>query len=286
MTGNRLIIGLCCAAMFAAPGPAHAGSVKFENVGAIVKKFAADLGEMYEDGTPVKLDTIQDDLKKERSCKINPVPAYRKTLDADELYRKCADSIVMVGKVYKCANCDKWHTSDASGFVIGKDGIIVTNYHVLFKDTGNKAKAVAVRIRDGRILPIERILASSKTHDLAVIQVKADNLKPLAIAQGAEIGSNVYCISHPVGQLYTMTEGIVAGNFLRKEGRKDMAVTCDYAKGSSGAPLLDNTGAVVGIVRVTSPVYYEKKNGRNERLQMVWKYGIPSSSLLELTGHK
>ena len=65
-----------------------------------------------------------------------------------------------------------------------------------------------------------------------------------------------------------------------------IAVTCDYAKGSSGAPVLDATGAVVGIVKVTSPVYYETKDGIPSKLQMVWKYCIPSSALLELTSGK
>ena len=63
---------------------------------------------------------------------------------------------------------------------------------------------------------------------------------------------------------------------------REMTVTADFAKGSSGAPVLDRTGAVVGIVRRTSPAYAEQKNGVKTNVQMVWKRCVPSSALFEL----
>ena len=138
-------------------------------------------------------------------------------------------------------------------------------------------------LRDGRIFPIEDILASSKKQDIAVLKINAEGLHALPVAQNTQIGAPLYCISHPVKQLYTMTEGILAGRFLRDKGiRREFAITCDYAKGSSGAPVLDETGAVAAIARLTQPIYYEKKHGVPTKIQMVWKYCIPSSALLEL----
>lgn len=75
---------------------------------------------------------------------------------------------------------------------------------------------------------------------------------------------------------------IVLGAGLAAGGPGDVEDSIDYARGSSGAPILDATGAVVGIVKVTSPVYYEEQDGVPAKLQMVWKYCVPSASLLAL----
>ncbi|MGB2821545.1 MAG: serine protease [Phycisphaerae bacterium] len=201
------------------------------------------------------------------------------------LYETCRRSVLLVGKIYKCDKCDRWHTSTASGFVLHRDGVIVTNYHVLAED--ERGQAIAARTWDGRFLEIRKVLASSKVNDLVVLQTDGDGLVPLPVAQQPPIGTEVFVISHPVSHLYTMTGGIVSGDFLRRAAGKgktyrEMAITADFAKGSSGAPVLDRTGAVVGIVRATRPVYYEKKDGIGTSVQMVWKFCIPSASLLQM----
>jgi len=85
--------------------------------------------------------------------------------------------VVMVGKIAHCEACDNWHTRIASGFVIGREGIIVTNRHVVDKD--ERAAAIGVQTWDGRLLPIRKILAVDKPNDLAVLQVDADDLVAL-----------------------------------------------------------------------------------------------------------
>jgi serine protease Do len=258
-------------------GPASRAGV---DCGAISSTFSDELGKRFDAGEPVTMTALQEMLEETKVCRFKTVRPSRRTLDARKLYERCRESVVIVGKIYNCGKCEKWHTSIASGFVIGRQGVIVTNYHVIEDD--KKGQAVAVRTWDGRMLTIESLLASNKQNDLAVLKVDADDLVPLPIAEHTAVGSPVYCISHPVNQFYTMTEGILAGDFQREKGRREVAVTCDYAKGSSGGPILDETGAVAAIVRVTNPVYYTKTNGVPSLLQMVWKYGIPSSALLDL----
>ena len=83
-----------------------------------------------------------------------------------------------------------------------------------------------------------------------------------------------------------MTAGIVSGFQERSQGKERsrmMAITADFAKGSSGAPVVDGSGAVVGIARITEPVYYKNVHGAGTLIQMIWKCCTPSTALIELT---
>ena len=253
----------------------------------IARQFADNLGKLLDEGGPVGLARLREQLPDEQTCSIRVLPASDQTTDLRDLYTTCRKSVVLVGSIYKCGKCDNWHTNVATGFVISREGIVVTNHHVLASET--KAEAIAVGTWDGRVFPIQEVLAASKANDLAVIKVNADDLVPLPVSPSAPVGTEVFVIGHPVNHLYMMTAGIVSSHFHRREhGRKvarhEMTITADFSKGSSGSPVLDHTGAVVGIIRSTTPVYYEKKEGVGTKIQMVLKYCIPSALVAEVAG--
>ncbi len=252
----------------------------------IGRQFADKLGKLFDEGGAVGLARLREQLPDEQTCSIRVLPASDQTGDLRDLYAARRKSVVLVGRIYKCDNCDNWHANISTGFVIGRKGIVVTNHHVLAGEK-TEAEAIAVGIWDGRVLPIQKVLAASKANDLAVIKVDADDLVPLQVSPSAPVGTEVFVIGHPVNHFYMMTEGIVSSHLRRRESgmkaaRHEMTITADFAKGSSGSPVLDRTGAVVGIVRSTTPVYYEEKEGVGTKIQMVLKYCIPSASLLKL----
>jgi serine protease Do len=252
---------------------------------ATIAKFAEMLDKMLGADEPVAPDRLWKDLLDERSFPFRVLPPSDMAKQPTELYAACRKSVVMVGKIVKCEKCDGWHTSIATGFVIGREGIIVTNQHVIAKD--EQTKAIAVQTWDGRLFPVEEVLAVNKVNDLAVLKVDADNLAPLPIAAHAPVGTRIFVIGHADKHLYTMTDGIVSGQFLQRDGKggpkhREMTVTADFAKGSSGAPVLDRTGAVVGIVRSTTSVFADQQKDIETNVQMIWKNCVPSSSLLEL----
>lgn len=206
----------------------------------------------------------------------------RPWLPAD-LYTRARPSVVAIAQIYKCGKCSRWHGGSATGFIIRKDGLIVTNFHVVGE--GGKGDALGVMLADGRVFPIQSVLAADRLNDVAIVKIAADDLPALPIAPDVPIGGKVYCLSHPVQHFFTFTEGQVSGKFIEPEARgnvRQLAITADYAKGSSGGPILNENGAVVGMVRSTSSIYYNQEQGEDKNLQMVWKLCVPSGAILDL----
>jgi len=275
--------------------PAWTGAESsYIDFGERVNTFAEKLGDILKsesdesDGskpgkTIISALQVSKQLKPRRSHRVKHLKPESAVLSGEELYRKRLPSVVMIGKIYKCGRCDRWHANIATGFVIHRDGIVVTNYHVI--ETDDAEDAIGVQTHDGKIHRVEKVLASSEQNDLAILKIDATDLQPAPIATGVDVGASVSVISHPVKHLFTYTEGTVSGKSkrrYRKTVRPQLTITADFAKGSSGAPIFDQTGAVVGIVRATETVYYDENRGQDTNPQMVWKFAIPSECLLEL----
>jgi serine protease Do len=138
-----------------------------------------------------------------------------------------------------------------TGFVIGADGVIATNNHVV-----QGAQTITVTLRGGRTLPA-KVLRSDPAADLAVLQVDATDLPvaPLGDSSTLKVGDPVIAIGNalalPGGP--TVTEGIVsalnrtvqtdAGARLQHVIQTDAAIN----PGNSGGPLVDAAGRIIGI---------------------------------------
>ncbi len=134
-----------------------------------------------------------------------------------------------------------------TGFIIDPQGIIVTNLHTI-----QGARELAVRLADGRELAAELVGSDTRT-DLAVMKVSADGPLPsLAFASSASlgVGERVIALGDPFGYDGSATLGIVSA-LGRAYGNVDPIgyIQHDAAinPGSSGGPLLNTAGEVVGI---------------------------------------
>lgn len=137
-------------------------------------------------------------------------------------------------------------TSLGSGFIVSKDGYILTNNHVI-KD----ADEIIVRLNDRRELEAKVIGADENT-DLAVLKVEGKNLPTVQLGNSdrLEVGEWVVAIGSPFGFDYSVTAGIVSakGRSLPNENyvpfiQTDVAIN----PGNSGGPLFNLEGKVVGI---------------------------------------
>lgn len=136
-----------------------------------------------------------------------------------------------------------------SGFVIDSQGLILTNYHVI-KD----ASEIFVTLPDGKQL-IPKVIGTDPATDLAVLKVDGNNLIPLEFAESENLqpGQIAIAIGNPLGFQHTVTAGVVSalGRTLRSQSGRmiDDIIQTDAAlnPGSSGGPLMDSTGKVIGV---------------------------------------
>jgi S1-C subfamily serine protease len=135
-----------------------------------------------------------------------------------------------------------------SGFIIDKDGHILTNYHVVAD-----AQQVEVTLHNRKRYRAT-IVGFDQAHDLAVVQIKATDLQPMTLGDSShlQVGQKVYAIGNPFGLAGTLTRGIVSSirSVREPDGvRIEEAIQTDAAinPGNSGGPLLNWHGEVIGI---------------------------------------
>jgi serine protease Do len=140
-----------------------------------------------------------------------------------------------------------------SGFVISKDGYIVTNNHVI-----EEVDSITVKFNDGTELPAEVIGRDPKT-DIALIRVKPEGdlfALPLGDSERVRPGEWVVAIGNPFGLEHTVTAGIVSAKHRDIDhGAYDDYIQTDAAinPGNSGGPLLNLAGEVIGINTAINP---------------------------------
>ncbi len=134
-----------------------------------------------------------------------------------------------------------------SGVIVDADkGYVVTNNHVV-----DQADSIKVRLSDDREIPA-KLIGKDPDTDLAVLQIKASNLKalPLADSDKAEVGDFVVAIGSPFGLRQTVTSGIIRGLSRQGlgEGVEDFIQTdASINPGNSGGGLITLKGELVGI---------------------------------------
>ncbi len=184
-----------------------------------------------------------------------PIPTNR-DLTAQEILRLRADSVVIVaarGRADTTTPLARLTGISApmvsgSGFIIDADGLVVTNEHVI-----HGAESVRVTLHDGRELTPVTLLAVDRSHDLAILRVDAHGLATAPVSQDdtVAVGTRATAIGSPLGLSYTLTDGLISA-VRDVEGTTFLQIETAIAPGSSGGPLFDPRGKIIGVTTATA----------------------------------
>ncbi len=131
-----------------------------------------------------------------------------------------------------------------SGFIVSRDGLALTNQHVV-----GAQKTVNVITHDGRRLT-GVVLQRARDVDLALVQLPLAKTTPLPLAQSEQlrVGAWVGAVGHGRGGIWTFNTGMVSNIYPAKSGRPVFQTQIPLNPGASGGPIFDRHGRVVGVV--------------------------------------
>jgi hypothetical protein len=132
-----------------------------------------------------------------------------------------------------------------SGFIISKDGKIVTNLHVI-----REMKTATVQLANGKIFDSMSVLATDQRRDLAVIHIAGFDLAALELgnSNSVVVGEPVVVVGSPQGLEGTVTAGILSSVRDSGDGFKVLQTDAAVNSGDSGGPLVNSKGQAIGVV--------------------------------------
>jgi serine protease Do len=235
--------------------PASTTSPWFVDDEKFFHDFIHKLGDFANHGKCLSNEQMIAKLNSGTKPKIALTKPSDKVLSSNEVYQSALPSVFILGSVHKHKVKEKdkeeWRNGMyATAWVAAADGVLVTNWHV-FEDLKDSEVFGAVDHK-GNVYPLIDFLGGDKAADVAIVRIDAKGLKPLPLAETyPEIGSWVGVLSHPGDNYFVFTQGHVTrySSIKNEDGilERLMGLTAEYAYGSSGGPVLDKCGAVVGM---------------------------------------
>lgn len=197
-------------------------------------------------------------------------PAPAQPLDLKSVVRQAEGAVVSL----EAFGIGGQPLGSGTGFFI-QSGIVATNYHVV-----EGARSMTATMADGREVEVSGLLASDSSDDLALLRLPPVDAPALALSGSRtfEPGDRIVVVGNPLGLSGTVSDGLIAA--WRPDGLGSgsdffpetplLQVTAPISPGSSGSPVLDASGEVIGVA-VGTLIYGQNVN-----------FAIPSSSLIAL----
>lgn len=275
------VVKLCLSLVLCLIGVIEAAPPVVDDAG-LTRSFQDSLGALADRKAAHSGGALSAALRAAPACAFIQTGKPRAAAD----YESISNSVFILGSVYKCGKCQHWHSGGtATAWCISPDGVMVTNHHVFENAQG---EAWGVCGFNGKVYPVKEILAANEAEDLALFRVEAHGLRALPLGPDAPVGADIRIVSHPAGHCFVETFGRVSRYFRKppaddQRGSIMMAVTADYARGSSGGPVVNAAGSVVGMVSSTQTITYGDKGHQDEGpVQMVIKNCVSGAAIRAL----
>ena len=203
--------------------------------------------ETLEQQVEAKMTDLEKKVESAGTVTLMPGNTVEGLYTPSQVYAANVKSVVMIS----CKGNDPQSgvfTSSGSGFIITKDGYVVTNHHVVEDST-----SVTVITTDGTEYPA-KVVGADDVNDVALLKVDALNLSPVTLGSSAalSVGDQVAAIGNPLGELTsTLTVGYISAKErdVTTDGFAINMLQTDAAinSGNSGGPLFNMRGEVIGI---------------------------------------
>ncbi len=275
------------------------------------RAIANHAAQLVEGGKTRTAAVLAAQLARE-SCSVG-LPALRRGASGLEaVYDSAVPGVLILASIAKCPGCGHYHLpkSEATAFVLTSDGLCASNYHVF--DHADADQHVVAFDYQGRAYVVTEVLAASARDDAAIFRIDpaGRTLSPIPLNPAGRVGSAISIISHPDGNHFMLSSGIVCrrgtkfgginGDMdefrppkhdTRPTGELDnptdadkltpiLEVSCEYGVGSSGGPVLDSSGNAIGMVSNTRTIYASPKGKKDP--QMVVRTCVPAESIIKL----
>ena len=170
---------------------------------------------------------------------LSPVSAQTKgSVSPEALYANSKTSVITI----LTFDANRAPLGQGSGFIVGKNRL-VTNYHV-----AAGSSSASVIFNDGSITTVTAVVSASVPKDLVVLEAETGNRPALGLGNELQLkeGETIYVIGAPKGLTTSLSNGLVSA-FRQDQGQFLIQITAPIAPGSSGGPLLNTHGQVVGV---------------------------------------
>lgn len=177
-----------------------------------------------------------------QACTTGSAPSWKGARPLKDLIGPMQRSVVTV------VNQDMYGrvSSIGSGFFVQKSGVLVTNYHVL-----EGAYTAEIRMQDGSPYPVTTVLAKNQMIDLIKVQIDipAERVTPVRRSlDRPAVADRIVVVGTPMGLDQTVSEGIVSAIRELPTGGTVLQITAPISQGSSGGPVFNRSGEVIGVV--------------------------------------
>ena len=259
---RSILILLLCPLFAWADKTGLVATTTYTDDAAVLEKFTKQLGKLADKGECAFGKDLAKKCEENRTFKLDTLKPSDKALSPEDLAEKIKPSVFIIGTVI--GDKDKGFEQGrlATAWVVGADGYLMTNWHVL-EDIADD-EHFGVMNHEGKVFAMTDVVAMNKLADVAVIKIASKDLTPLPLAAAsAKVGSWVGVLGHPADRYYTFTQGHATrySQFKNDDGEKTrwLNITAEYAYGSSGSPVFNSTGAVVGMAALTESIDFPEE---------------------------
>lgn len=221
------------------------------------------------------LDEIAADNSSayESSSLLDSSDEYTETLDATEIYTLATEYVVSLTAYDR----DGEMINQGSGFFVTEDGLIATCYHVI-----EDALTITATAYDGTQYTVTGVADYDESKDLAIITTECESTAAALSAREILAGETVYTFGSPYSLAGSISSGIIAyaARYFTELGNDVgyIQFTAPISAGSSGSPLIDEYGCVIGICSMT----YSAGQNMNFAIPVSELFGLDTSDVLTM----